>query len=147
MTRRLLSFADTDAVAAEVRRLRRGWTKTGNWSLPQICWHLNRAMTFSMRPGPHPAPPVDPAAAERLHYMLKTGRPPDGIQAPDIAIPPAEVPEPAIDEFLATLETLKNFKGEFAPHRLFGVVSRDDYYRLHLLHSAHHLGFLIPAGE
>jgi uncharacterized protein DUF1569 len=143
----MLNFADTDEVAAEVRRLRKGWTKTGNWSLEQICWHLNRAMRFSMRPGPHAAPLHDPKAAERLAYMLKTGRPPEGIQAPDMALPPAQVPDAAIDEFLATLTALKSFKGEFAPHRLFGVVSHDDFYYLHLLHSAHHLGHLIPDGE
>jgi hypothetical protein len=143
----MLTFADSDAIAAEVRRLRSGYSKVGNWNLPQVCYHLNFAMKFSMRPGPHAAPPVDPLAAEKLKHMLKTGQPPQGIQAPDIAVPPPHVSDGVIDEFLGTVEMLKNFQGDFAPHRLFGVVSRDDFHRLHLIHSAHHLGHLIPSGE
>jgi hypothetical protein len=147
MEQRFLNFADGDAVKAEVNRLRPGYQQSGSWNLPQICWHLNTAISYTMRPGPHPQPPTPPDTAERLKKVLASGRIPSGIQSPEMAVPPADAPEAAIDQFLATIDSLKTFKGPFAPHRLFGSVPQADYLRLHLIHSAHHLGFLTPTAK
>jgi hypothetical protein len=142
--RRRLHFADSDAVAAEVARLRSGCTQAGNWSLAQVCWHLNKAVRFSMRPGPHE--PVRGGIMRwlLLRAVLTVQRIPAGAYAPERITPGKDVPDAAIDEFLATLEELKNYKGEFAPHPRLGKMSRGSFIKLHLIHCAHHLGFLTP---
>ena len=47
-TRRSLEFASLDHVMPEVDRLLAGHTTTGNWSLGQICNHLNDSFRFSL---------------------------------------------------------------------------------------------------
>jgi hypothetical protein len=141
--RRKLHFADTNAVAADIGRLRAGYTRAGNWSLPQACWHLSKALRFSMRPGPWD--PVHPGKTRwLLPVILIAGRIPSGVHAPERVTPASDVPDAAIDEFLTALEELKHYKGEFAPHPKFGTIKRRGFYKLHLIHCAHHFGFLTP---
>jgi hypothetical protein len=142
--RRRLHFADTNQVATEVGRLRVGYSRAGEWSLPQTCWHLSKAICFSMRPGPW-----DPVRGGFLRWMMQkiiliSGKIPSGMYAPERITPPKETGDAAIDEFLTDLETLKNYKGEFAPHPKLGKLSHRSFYKLHLIHCAHHLGFLTP---
>jgi hypothetical protein len=127
-------------------QLRRGYTKVGNWSLEQICWHLNTVMTFTMRPGPHDAVAVDETAKATLAKIL-AGQPLPQVTAPERVVPPADAGTDAIDQFLATIERFKTFTGPYAPHRLFGDMPFSDYQRLHLIHSAHHLSHLIPTNS
>jgi hypothetical protein len=143
--RRKLKFADADAVAAEVKRLRKGYRKTGEWSLPQMCQHLDKAIRFSMKPAPDRKVKRGPVKWAQLKAILMVGRLPSGIKAPDRVIPPVDTPDSAIDEFLGALEELKNFKGEFGPHPMLGRIKHRDFVRLHLVHCAHHFGFLSPA--
>jgi hypothetical protein len=147
LEQRFLKFADVDAAKAEVIRLRAGYTKSKNWTLPQACWHLNAVMNYAMRPGPHAHVTPSPEMAQRLQILLQSGRLPISIQAPEAIVPPANPPESAIDDYLVTLEKFKNFKGEFGPHRLYGSIPHDDFVRLQLNHCAHHLGFLIPTTQ
>jgi len=142
--RRKLNFADTDAVAADIRRLRGGYTQNGNWSLPQICWHVEAILKFWMRPGPHA--PAKPTAEQvlRLKNIFASGQLPDGINAPEGTSPKEKTPDSAIDSLLLKLEEFKNFKGPFAPHRLFGEIDPADFRRLNLIHCARHLSFLSP---
>jgi len=147
-----LKFADADAVAAEVRRLRSGYTQAGNWNLRQTCWHLNKAVRFSMQGGSTGSPgSASPGSAAKrslqwatARIVLITGWVPTGVSAPQRVIPPTDAPESAIDEFLAALAELKRFSGEFGVHPRFGRLSRDQYMRLHWIHCSHHLGFLTP---
>jgi hypothetical protein len=143
--KRPLKFADADAVAADVRLLCQGYSQSGNWSLQQSCWHLAKALRSSMRPGPHE--PVETGIVKKmqLRAILLAGRIPSGVKAPDHVVPPTDVPESAIEDFLAALEELKQFKGDFAPHRMLGNVGHEDFIRLHLIHCAHHLSHLRPA--
>jgi Protein of unknown function (DUF1569) len=143
--RRRLKFADADAVAAEVRRLRSGYTRVGEWSLPQMCWHLGSAIEFSMRPPPHKAVKAGIGRKVLLLAILMMGRIPAGAHAPDPITPAKETPESTIDDFFTVLERLKNFTGKFAPNPMFGHLTHGQYLRLHLIHCAHHLGFLRPA--
>jgi Protein of unknown function (DUF1569) len=142
--RRKLHFANTEAVAADVGKLRAGYRQLGSWSLPQTCWHLKKALDFSMRAGPYDPMRGGLGKWILMRGILLVGRLPTGVYAPERITPAKDVPESAIDEFLTTLETLKNHKGEFAPHPRLGTLSRRSFYKLHLIHCAHHLGFLIP---
>jgi hypothetical protein len=143
---RTLHFETAQQVIDDVTHLRAaGYSKSGSWSLPQICWHLHATTSFIMRPGPHPEPtPEQLANRARLHSILSTNQLPAGIQAPDAVTPPPDAPDSAVDDFLATLDRLQSFPGPFAPHRLFGRLSNDEARRLVLIHSAHHLSHLVP---
>jgi hypothetical protein len=143
--RRPLKFADADAVAADVRQLREGYSKSGNWTLEQACWHLAKALRASLRPGPPPSVRTGLIKKIQLRAILLARRIPSGVNAPEHIVPPADVPESAIDDFLAALQELKQFKGEFAPHRMLGNVEHDDFVRLHMIHCAHHLRLLHSA--
>jgi hypothetical protein len=142
--RRKLKFADTDAAAKEVERLRKGYTRTGEWSLPQMCKHLDMAIRYSMKPAPERKNEITFLQWVQLKLILAFGRIPSGIYAPKRIIPPDDTPDSAIDEFLVALQEMKEFKGEFAPHPRLGKLKRRQYVRLHLIHCAHHLGFLTP---
>jgi len=145
--RRHLKFADADAVAAEVHRLRGGYERAGYWSLEQTCWHLNKAVYYSMQPGPHDTARAGLVKRLQLKVILATQRIPRGRRAPQRVMPPDQVEESVIDELLRTLQALKTFPGPFAPHRIFGKIDDERFFRFHMIHCAHHFGFLIPAGR
>jgi hypothetical protein len=142
--KRKLILANVDEVAAEVRRLRKGYRKAGKWSLAQVCWHLNAVMVRTMAPGPHAAVEAGPEVRAGLAKILANGELPP-VQAPERVVPAEEVGEVEVEGFLETLERFREFRGPFAPHRLFGEMGFEDYVRLHMIHCAHHLGFLVPA--
>jgi hypothetical protein len=142
--RRKLKFANSDAVAAEVGRLRKGYTAVGEWSLPQMCKHLDMAIRFSMKPAPERKNKTTISQWVLLKLILLFGRIPSGIYAPKRIIPSDDTPDSAIDEFFGALKEMDEFTDEYAPHPRFGKVKRKDYVRLHLIHCAHHLGYLSP---
>lgn len=144
--RRTLNFTAVDDVIADVQTLRRGYERVGQWTLPQACRHLDRIMSGSMKPGPHPDDtPEQTARKPMLDTMMATGQIPNGLVAPDEMTPAADTPESAIDEFLTTLEQFAAFHGPLAPHRLFGTLPDDVRRRHQLIHCAHHLSYLVPA--
>lgn len=145
MQKRKLNLANVDEVTAEVRRLRKGYQRTGEWSLPQVCWHLNETMTRTMLTKAVGAVEVKPEARAMLKKILEEGELPH-VEAPKQVVPPEDAEGLEVDRFLETLERFRKFQGPFAPHRLFGEMAVADYARLHLIHCAHHLGFLVPVG-
>jgi hypothetical protein len=143
--RRELNFDSVDALIADVERLRRGYTRAGNWSLAQACWHLRAAMEFLMRPGPYPAAtPEQEARRPMVEGVLATGRLPTGIQAPETVVPPADCTDADIDGFVERARLFNAHPGPYAPHRLFGQLAVDEMRRLQLIHAAHHLSYLVP---
>jgi hypothetical protein len=146
--RDVLRFNSPDQVIADVRNLKKGHKQAGDWTLPQACWHLNVAMGNTMRPGPHEQTvAMTEDLHRRLQGILKSGQLPQGVQAPPVANPPADAQESAIESFIATLERWKSYRGEFAPHRIFGKISDDEMRQLAMIHCAHHLSFFVPTGE
>jgi len=65
---------------------------------------------------------------------------------------PASVPDKVVDEQAAVAELralIARLNNPAAPQQLhpsplFDHLTAEEYRRLHLLHAAHHLGFLIP---
>jgi hypothetical protein len=45
-----------------------------------------------------------------------------------------------------TIERLRTHQGELHASPFFGYLTPDQWRRLHLIHCAHHLGFLVPKG-
>jgi hypothetical protein len=146
--RRDLSFNSEDEVIADVENLRRGYVRLGGWTFEQVCWHLDKAVRYRMEPGPHP--PTTPEQAARagvLKQVLDSGKLPNTIDAPDPMVPPANPGPEAVDSLIQALRDIKNFKGEIAPHRIFGKLPNADARRLNLIHCAHHLSYLIPTAN
>ena len=144
--RRNLNYASTADVAADIRRLRdAGYDKCGQWSLPQACHHLNVTCRFVMSPAePQANTPEQDGRRPMLARVMETGKLPPGIEAPEAVRPPADAPESAVDDLLATLAAFERFPGPFRPHRLFGNLSHAEMRRLTLIHAAHHLSHLVP---
>jgi hypothetical protein len=145
--RRPLKFSAFDEIADDVRRLRSGGCeRTGAWTLPQACHHLNESLKWSMRPGPFPPnTPEQEASTPRFEQILASGRLPDGLPGPEAMMPPPDAGDAAVDAFLDTLERYDAYDGPLAPHRLFGHRSRDELRQLARIHCAHHLSHLVPA--
>ena len=86
------------------------------------------------------------AGKPALYVTLWTNWIPAGYKAPDQfqpKVPPADDPA-VLENFRATVAELENFTGEFHPSPLFGQLSPAQWRRIHLIHAAHHLGFLVP---
>lgn len=144
--RRKLNFCTPDDVAADVNRLRTdGYQRVGHWDLAQTCFHLDKLMGSAMTNPAGETTPEQTARLPILAKMLKSGKIPSGLVAPDSTVGPQHTPNTAIDDFLETLETFKAFTGTFAPHRLFGNIPAEDRRRHQLIHCAHHLSYLVPA--
>lgn len=147
--RRLIRFESEDAVIADVERLRKGYAQHGGWTLPQMAWHLNQAVLARMNPGPHAPDTAEQKARQPMlqHVLAMNGYLPDGITAPEPMQPPKDAPESVIDDLIASLKRLKAYKGEIAPHRLFGHIPDAEARRLNLIHCAHHLSYLTPTAK
>jgi len=145
--RRPLEFATLERVMPEVDRLLLGHATAGNWSLGQICRHLAWALTASVDGFPRQAPWLFRRTIGRvlLKRLLKSGRMPEG--AP---VPGGGVPGPGLDaraEAEALRAALRFFIGHTGPlheHPFFGPVTRAGAERIHCIHCAHHLSFVLP---
>ena len=145
--RRKLEFATLDEVIPEVDRLLRGHRTLGNWSLGQICNHLADSIVMSIEGPPIKAPwvvrkTVGPILLARI---LKTGRFPNGIKLPRKYEPRPGVDARAEAEALrAATRLLAMHGGPMADHPLAGPLPRASWERFLCIHSAHHLGFVVP---
>jgi Protein of unknown function (DUF1569) len=142
--RRTLQFSSVDEVLADIATLRQGYTQSGNWSLPQACWHLNKALTYFMTPFTGVPPVPTEQARQALQQVLAAGKIPGKIDAPETALPPGDCSDADVTKFVETLNRYKTFQGPYAPHRIFGTMTPEQGQRLSLIHIAHHLSFLSP---
>jgi len=141
-TRRNLDYPNVDAAIADVQSLRRGYTQSGNWTLPQICWHLTTVLDRSSRPATEPATPEQQKMQPVKEKILATGRLPGQIDAPPTVVPPADCGEESVDAFIAALRRLAIYPEKTAVHRLWGPLTSSEFQRLSLIHCAHHLSHL-----
>ncbi len=90
-------------MVADVERLRRGYVRSGNWTLPQACWHL-RTATERLAAAPITEPTPEMLARRPVLDAVLAGGPlPTGLPAPDALVPPATAGEADVDAFLALL--------------------------------------------
>ena len=145
--RRQLSFNSEDDVIAEVDRLRAGgYAKRGNWSLPQICFHLAVVPRKSLKP---PASTAPTPAQQRIQdgfigTILSTGKPPPGMTPPPDMIPADTCGDADIESFKAALTQLKSYRHTHVDFGPMGPVPIETMRKLTLVHSAHHLSHLDP---
>ncbi|NOS99929.1 MAG: DUF1569 domain-containing protein [Phycisphaerales bacterium] len=148
--RRRLSFADLTGIMPEVARLRRGHRTVGQWTLAQMCRHLADSFHGS----------IDGFGTNRHRIMrvfigrraLRRVFAANGIGAgftvTERLNPPSDA---ALDPSAADLDAaIRRFLAHCGPwdvHPFFGRLTREEWTRLHRIHSAHHLSFAIPTGE
>lgn len=148
--KRSLRFENFDAVLADVENLRaRGYRSLGKWDLGQILRHLNAFMRYSLEGFPNRLPGFVGKILRPLFLdrSLKSGRMPGGIPTLRQSVfPPSDDAETerAIEDFRALARRLVEETGPTHPSPLFGPLTRDEWRLVHLVHAAHHLGFLTP---
>lgn len=143
--RRTLTFSTIDDVIADIGRLRRGYSKTGNWTLPQICFHLAYPIDESLRGILSPAPTSKQQQAQGfLDQVNESGWPKQKLDSPPPMRPPERADESAIEQYLASLKKLRDYHQPMVEAFLFGPIETDRLRRFMLMHAAHHLSFLQP---
>jgi hypothetical protein len=148
VTRRTLQFDTFDDALAEVDRLAGcDYARAGKWDLSQVCDHLADALESSTRGFEYRAPwlfrtLVGPLA---LRYIFARGT--IAVRGP---LPRKFDPRPGTDpaasvaQLRAAARAYESHTGPMAAHPFFGPMTRAAWDKLHLLHMARHLGFLVP---
>jgi Protein of unknown function (DUF1569) len=147
MSQRTLQFADFAAVRAELDRLERGYEKIGAWDLAQICDHLNFFITGSLDGHQFQVPWLFKVLFGRmvLRRILTSGKMKPGVFTPQKPLPEAGGDESAsVAKLKNTLGRFESHQGEFHDSPFFGHLTPEQWRDLHLIHCAHHLGFLNP---
>jgi hypothetical protein len=150
MERRKIDFHDFGSVAADIDRLHKnGYDKVGQWELCQTCDHLATVMRMSMEGFPSRGPwyfrkILGPIFKGRF---FRKRRMPEGFRAPGFLLPPVGSDEDAtVQACKDLLKRVSAYAGEFDQHPFFGKITPEEWRQVHLIHSAHHLSFLIPKG-
>lgn len=146
--RRELSFAKMDEIMPEVDRLiDRGYTTVGNWSLAQVCHHLSSSILWSMEGYPVAVPWIFRATLGKFFKKLILG---SGKMRAGIKVPAAMIPKPDLDlraeaeSLRGAIQVYQSHPDQRVPNPMFGKLTSDEGDRLHCIHAAHHLSFVLP---
>ena len=149
MDRRSLDLRDFDAVARDVDSLlAKGYRRAGNWDLAQICDHLSMTMEGSINGFSIQVPWLVRKLVAPIFYrrIVMTRRLPAGRKGPASLMPkPGGDPGEAVRRFKEWLGRVGVHKGDFELHPFFGYLTPEEWRDLHLMHTSHHLSFLIPS--
>lgn len=152
--RRDLRFDTLDAAVRDAEHLlAAGYVKVGNWSLAQCCGHLTNWLTYQMDgfpPTPLVLRPVvwlmrNTMAGPMRRKMTAGDQMPAGMTTIPASVPPADADDAAaVADFRAAVVRWLAFAGELKPSPLLGSMAKDEWLRVHKIHAAHHLSFLVP---
>jgi len=146
--RRSLAFASLPEVTTDVHSLLARHVPLGQWSLAQICHHLEVTIRLSMDGVPEkfswPVRRFFGPVARRLSFRLSWI--PEGVRVPAIYLPPLtelDASEHAL-RLGTTIERFVRHTGPWDEHPLLGRLTPVQWERFHRLHCAHHLSFVRP---
>lgn len=154
VNRRELIFNSLDDVVRDAENLHaKGYEKAGNWDLAQACGHLTKWLSYPLDGFPKPGCMVGTmlwlmrmtVGKSIKRKILATGKFKEG--GPTI---PESVSASGEDEAAAAaklkdaIARFKNYTGALHPSPLFGAMPKEELARLHAIHCAHHLSFLVP---
>lgn len=150
--RRDLEYPSLEEFWQDVEQLAAGpVTTVGNWSFPQILWHLRMVMIASLEGFPVQYPwIVRRTLGPVMKWYVRRNKMPAGFKAPKSAqslMPPEDVDLP--QEMEALRAALDRYQKEtpIAEHPIFGKMSQADWDRLHNRHNALHMSFVLPRTE
>ncbi len=113
------------------------------WSLAQLLQHLAQSIEYSVRGFPELKPAWFRATAGQAAWAFFDARG-SMSHALDEPIPGAPALDAelslklAVQRLLAAMDAFAAHTGEYAPHFVYGRLSREDYQRAHLMHLADH---------
>lgn len=144
--RRPLSFSGLDEILPDVDRLLAGHVAVGNWTLGQNCDHLATTFRYSVEGFPFQLPwavrrLVGPLA---FRWFDRSGRLPAGVKAPAPLAPRPAVDDREGAESLRAAIALYRERGPIREHPIMGPFTPAKWERIHAIHAAHHLSFLLP---
>jgi hypothetical protein len=147
--RRALTIDQLSQVMPEVDRLLEGYTRAGAWSLGQACQHLTKTLTLTVEglSGRMPWLVRRTVGAVVRRRLLARGRMPEGVKIrPEWGLAPDAGPDDRAEAeaLRAALAHYGGQSGSFPEHPFFGPLTRAEWDRLHCIHCAHHLSFLLP---
>ncbi len=150
--RRLIFKTLEEAVEDAENLMLHGYLKTGNWDLSQCCQHLSRVMQYPLDGFPHFPLPMRMAmfglrylvVPTLLKRMLESEVWPSRIPTDKSSVPTASGEDShRVAEFRVVVDRLLNFDGPLKPSPLLGPLDKSTLIRIHRIHAAHHLGFLV----
>lgn len=153
--RRKPTFASLDDVVRDAENLQaKGYDKTGNWDLAQVCSHLAEWMRFPVEGFPKVPLLLRPIAwlaratvGKKLRAkVLKDGFDAGGRTMPQTVFSSGGDPTAAVAKLREAAERFRAYAGEIHPSPLFGAMTKDEALQLQLKHCEHHLSFLVPRG-
>ncbi len=151
--RRQLRFDSLDEVIRDAENLlANGYDRAGNWDLAQCANHLVFWMTCPIdgfRKGPVPIRMIlwiarNTVGPKQLKKILANGFPPGGMTDPQSVKPSDGNDQAAVLKLKKAVERFKNHTGPIIPSPFFGPMDQETAMKLQLVHTAHHLSFLIP---
>jgi hypothetical protein len=152
--RRRLQFDRlAEAVTDAEDLLASGYYKTGNWNLAQCCQHLATVMLYPLDGFPKLPLHLRVAtflmrytiAPMMLKRILADNRWPERVPTDPSSIPGESGDDAvAVLEYRRAVDRLLTHEGLWKTSPLFGRLEKATLVRLHCIHAAHHLGFLVP---
>ena len=146
--RREVQYTSLQDVLADAERLTQGNFNTlGNWSAGQIFLHLAKSFNDSIDGSDMRLPWYLKLLGPLLKNKLLRGPMAPGVKLPE-SVAKVTVPGPtSTEEGMAALRSaIARLESESkrAPSPFLGAMTKDEWNRLHLNHSALHMSFLVP---
>jgi hypothetical protein len=146
--RRQLSFSRLDEIMPEVDRLLAGYVPARNWSLGQVCNHISGNIRASIEgfavSGPWVVRKTLGPVIKKM--ILKSGEIKEGMKTLESLVPKPDLDDRAEAEALrASIAYYLAHPLPRASHPFFGRMTAEEWDRLHCIHCAHHLSFVLPA--
>src|SRR5437764_6486083 len=99
--RRKLTFSNVPELYAEIERLRSGYEQVGQWSLPQICFHLRWPIDASLKEPKSNEPTEEQKKFHGfLDQVIASGWPDGVLDAPEPMRPEGHRGDEEVDAFL-----------------------------------------------
>ncbi|MHB2017477.1 MAG: DUF1569 domain-containing protein [Candidatus Xenobia bacterium] len=148
--RRSLDYRSYGELWADVERLQRdGYERAGQWSLTQICQHLQSFMEASLHGFTDRLPFFVPYTIGPIYLKLALARRrlPSGLPAPPQIRPPEGPENPqVIAAFHQTIQAVTRADATFVRSPFLGTLPATTWREFHLVHASHHLSHLMPRG-
>ena len=153
VSRRELRFDNlSDAAKDAENLLAKGYEKLGNWSLSQVCDHMTDWLTYPIDGFPKVRFPISivlwvmkkTVGRKKFESYLTSRSFPTGKPTMPKTVHPASDDATAVKKFIAALDRFAKYTGPVLPSPLFGAMTKDEADRMHCVHAAHHLSFLVP---
>jgi hypothetical protein len=151
--RRDLRFDTLDEAARDAERLLvDSYERVGQWDLGQCCNHLACWLTYPLDGFGKPPLPVkmflwiarNTFGPGQLKKILANGFPPNGPTDPKSVTVSDGNDAAAVAKLKAAVERFRDHAGPILPSPFFGSMDKETATKLQLVHTAHHLSFLVP---